>query len=82
MGIYGWLQLGGVENGNKQNQVVGNERKRERDGKKENNGNHCMMASKRGYGKRDKKQIGQREQANAEKDVRHLLATERLWKQE
>lgn len=57
-------------------------RERERDGKRENNGNHCMMASKRGCGKRDKKQIGQREQANAEKDVRHFLATERLWKQE
>lgn len=33
-------------------------RERERDGKRENNGSHCMMASKRGYGKRDKKQIG------------------------
>lgn len=31
MDIYGWHQLGGVENGNKQNQVVGDERKRERE---------------------------------------------------
>lgn len=35
-------------------------RERERDGKRENNGNHCMMASKRGYGKRDKNQKRER----------------------